>query len=109
MVIQLHPPAGALSTAYGSISLYEWGGGPISRLSVISTTPCDFSTANAATLYNASKGADPKIIFKVGGTQPIGYVLLQPGVTYYLNVKNTGCAAGSSCNMGGDFTTAPGT
>jgi hypothetical protein len=109
MVIQLHPPAGALSSANGSIALYEWGGGPISRLSVISTTPCDFSTANAATLYNASKGADPRFFFKVGGTQTAGIVLLQPGVTYYLNVKNSGCPTGSVCNMGADFTTAPGT
>ena len=109
MVIQLHPPAGALSTAYGSVALYEWGGGPITRLAVISTTPCDFSTANAATLYNVQKGNDPKFILKVGGTQPIGYVLLQPGVTYYLNVKNSGCPTGSQCNMNVDFAPSPGT
>ena len=109
MVVQLHPPAGVLSSANGNIALYEWGGGPIARLSVISTTPCDFSTANAATLFNASKGSDPRFWLQVGGTQTPGIVLLQPGVTYYLNVKNSGCPTGTKCEMGMDFAKPAGT
>jgi hypothetical protein len=109
MVIQLHPPAGRTSSANGTVTLVEWGGGPIPRLSVISTTPCDFSTANVATLYNASKGADPKFFLQVGGKQTVGVVLLQPGQTYYLNVKNSGCPTGSQCNMNVDFAPSPGT
>jgi hypothetical protein len=109
MVIQLHPPAGALSSANGSITLYEWGGGPISRLSVISTTPCDFSKTSASILFNVSTGSSLGYSLQVGGSQAPWIFLMQPGVTYYLNVKNTGCPTGSQCNMFLDFTKPAGT
>jgi hypothetical protein len=106
----LHPPAGVFSSGNGSVSLAEYGGGPISRLSTISTSPCDFSLANATTLYNTSKGTSLSYSLQEGGTQVPWTMLLQPGVTtYYLNIKNTGCPTGSSCNMFMDFTKPLGT
>jgi len=111
----LNPPAGASSYAPGSIGMAEYGGGPITRLGVISTQPCDFSLANYTTTYNVSSSASLSFSLQVDGAQQPWIFLLVPGATYYLNVKNTTsagkqtCPTGSQCNMFIDFYKAPGT
>jgi hypothetical protein len=108
LVVQLHPPGG-WSSGYGSVSLAEYGGTAVSRASTISTSPCDFSKTSASILFNVSTGSSLGYSLQVGGSQAPWIFLMQPGVTYYLNVKNTGCPTGSQCNMFLDFTKPAGT
>jgi hypothetical protein len=119
LVVRITPPAGSGSYASGWISMAEWGGGPITRYSQISTTPCDFGLASNPgswnTLYNVSTGVSLSYSLQVGGSQQPWIMLLLPGVPYYLNVKNTTytgaqtCPSGSQCNMFLDFYKPPGT
>jgi hypothetical protein len=90
----------------------EWGGGPIPRFATLSTTPCDFSKSNW--LVDAWTGSSFMVGLKVGGAQVPYTALVQPGVTYHLNIRNTdrygnpSCGE-SQCNMFLDFAKPPGT
>lgn len=113
LVIKLNPPGGVASVGAGSISLSEWGGGPYTRYAVISTTPCDFSVIPST--YNYKIATNVFYSLQVGGNQPAGVFVFQPGVTYYLNIKNANqygtqtCPTGTTCNLSIDFTKPAGT
>jgi hypothetical protein len=93
----------------------EWGGGPVTRFSTISTSPCDFSQATWFSAYNVSTGTSLSYSLQVGGGQQAWIFMMLPGQTYYLNVKNTTytgtqtCTSGSNCEMFLDFYKPPGT
>ena len=86
---------------------------PYTRYAVISTTPCDFSV-NPAT-YNYKIATNVFYSMSVGGSQVPGVFLMQPGVPYYLNLKNRNqydqqsCPVGSTCNLSIDFGKPAGT
>src|SRR5207248_2445836 len=114
MVVRISPPGGSGSYSSGTVSMAEYGGGPITRFSTISTTPCDWSQAGWFSAYNVSTGTSLSYSLQVGGSQQAWITLLMPGTTYYLNVKNTTytgtqtCPSGSQCNMFLDFYKPPG-
>ena len=63
----------------------------------LSASPCDFSSSLAQGAFIAA-GGTAYFPFKLGGGDGY-YPGLQPGQTYYLNVKNLTCSPGSNCNM----------
>ena len=114
LVVRLSPPGGVASYDSGSISLSEWSGdGPFTRYAVISTTPCDFSIIPST--YNYKIATNVFYSMSVGGSQVSGVYLMQPGVPYYLNIKNRNqydqqsCPVGSTCNLSVDFGKPAGT
>jgi len=115
LVVRLTPPAGVGSFSAGTISMAEYGGGPLTRFSTISTTPCDFGQGSWFSAYNVSTGTSLSYSLQVGGSQSAWVFMMIPGTSYYLNVKNTTytgtqtCTAGSQCNMFLDFYRPPGT
>ena len=115
LVVRFTPPAGSASSGDGSISMAEYVDPRTTRFSTISTSPCDFSQTNWFTTWNVSTGSTLNYSLQVGGSQQSSIMLLQPGVTYYLNVRNTDsngthtCASGTTCNMFLDFYKPPGT
>ena len=109
MVIRLNPPASGASSIDGYISAGEYGGGSVQRLAVISTSPCDFDTSGATTVWNAQGGTSVNFGLQLGGAQKTYSFLMQPGTPYYVNVKNTTCSGGAQCNMSIDYHKPPGT
>jgi hypothetical protein len=80
-------------------SMAEWGGGPVQRDACISQAPGDFSGMRTG----VSARTSVNVVATIGG-QPQPYQAhLQPGQTYYLNVKNLSCQA-DTCDMFIDFT-----
>jgi hypothetical protein len=80
-------------------SMAEWGGGPVQREACISQSPGDFN----GTKTGVSARTSVNVVATIGG-QPQPYQAhLQPGQTYYLNVKNLSCQA-DTCDMFIDFT-----
>jgi len=114
LVVRFTPPAGA-SFGSGALSGAEYSGPTTTRTGKISTSPCDFSTATQFTLYNAFSASTFNLPIQVGGTQLAWTMLMAPGTTYYLNIKNTDkkgiatCAAGKYCDMFVDFLKPQGT
>jgi hypothetical protein len=80
----------------GAIQAAENATTAISRTASLSTTPCSFDTALSATgslfasITGSSlvKGNTVTVSFQVGGSSA-WYPVLQPGKTYYYNIKNT--------------------
>lgn len=80
----------------GAIQAAEFGTTAVSRTASLSTTPCSFDTALSATgslfasITGSSlvKGNTVTVSFQVGGSSA-WYPVLQPGKTYYYNIKNT--------------------
>jgi hypothetical protein len=113
LVIVIDVPAGVASTASGSITIGEWGGGPFVRFATLSQTACDFNKSNWFVDTWTGSSINPTI--KVGGAPQAYVALLQPGQRYYLNVRNTDrfgvnyCLGESHCNMFIDFLKPPGT
>src|SRR5439155_24436669 len=89
MVVRMTPPGGSGSYSSGTVSMAEYGGGPITRFSTISTTACDWPQAGWFSAYNVSTGTSLSYSLHVGGSQQAWITLLMPGITYYLNVRNT--------------------
>jgi hypothetical protein len=112
VVVRFTPPAGTMSFTPGSITMAEWGGGPVPRYATLSTTPCDFGKTSWFT--DLWTGPTLSIGLKVGGGPTPYTAVVQPGITYYLNVRNTdrwgnqSCSE-SQCNMFLDFAKPPGT
>jgi hypothetical protein len=81
----------------GYISGGEYLGAPANRVAVLSATPCDFTIG----LGTGSKKTSQTFMIRyyVGAGSSSFYPKLAPNTTYYLNVKTTDCAAGTSCNM----------
>ena len=113
LVVKLNPPSGVTSYGGGTIGLAEWGGGPFTRYAVISTTPCDFSIIPST--YNYKIATNVFYSLQVGGSQQAGKFMMQPGVPYYLNIKNRNqydqqsCPVGATCNLSIDFGKPAGT
>lgn len=113
MVIRFTVPSGVVSTSGGMISMAEWGGGPVQRYAALSQTPCDFNK----TLWNeelfTGVTLSPSVFVGIPRIE-YGGMFLQPGQTYYFNVRNTdrygnlSCDAGV-CNMYIDFLKPAGT
>ncbi len=83
-------PFGATATRPGTVDVVEYGGGPTGRQVTISRAACDFRptdpTGANGPIYNASAlGVSAGITL---GTAGRGTVALQPGETYYVNVRN---------------------
>jgi len=92
-------PAGAKpsQTSLGRLVAAEYQGQGTPRWSKLSTAPCDFSSSESATLFNSGGGYTVTYSFQVGGSQQPYVVLLQPGATYYLNIRNSDEAGNPTC------------
>jgi len=112
LVVRFTVPAGKTSTASGYLALAEWGGGPSFHVAAISASPCDFTQGAPNPWYiDGNKVAGTNTLqpeFMVGGTWP-GFPVLNPGTTYYLNVRNISCPTGSNCDLFIDFKLPDGT
>ncbi len=89
-VTRVSVPAGATATRNGSVTVVEYAGGPTGRQVTISRYACDFRPADptgiAGPLYSASgMGINARVALGSAGS---GTVALQPGETYYVNVRN---------------------
>ena len=93
LAIRFAVPADYHSTQPARISAAEYGGGPVMRKSCISLTPFDFDQPNAI--------EQPIVQFwmQVGGASG-SRVVLQPGQTYYCNVRNIGMPPDAEAEMG---------
>jgi hypothetical protein len=90
----------------------EWGGGPVPRYATLSTTPCDWNKQSWFT--DLWTGSTISVGLKVGGSAVPYTALVQPGVTHYLNIRNTDrygnpSCSDAQCNMFLDFGKPPGT
>lgn len=90
MVVEVKPPTTGF-TGTKTSSWSEFGSGPTARYAALSLTPCDFTKDVLKNGYGQkaiSIGNGVSFVYKQGATQ--GFTLgLQPGTTYYWNVKNT--------------------
>lgn len=112
MVIRFTVPAGVQSTSPGMIGMAEYGGGQVGRFATLSQTACDFG--KTAWFVDVWQGNSLTIGMQVGGAPSSYAALVQPGQTYYLNVRNTNrwgtkTCTESSCNMYIEFTKPAGT
>ena len=78
-----------------TLSVFEWGGGPVSRKAWIARTPCDTSAGWPA--YAADTG--PVFNYTIGGADSSA-VNMKAGETWYLIVVNQKPFGGSSCSGG---------
>jgi hypothetical protein len=85
----------------GFVNAIEYAGLTAFRTGVLSTTPCDFNyeaDSSHAQFTNASVGVSATVYFS---SSIYGGVVLQPGKTYYFNIKNdqfgTSTCGGSDC------------
>ena len=111
--VRIVVPSTATSTNTRTSSWVEYGTAPIVREAVLSTVACDFSTANALRngMGQPAKSPPDTVGFKFAYTLgPVGTFSfhLDPGKTYYLNVRNqfsdgTLSCPISSCAMRGGF------
>jgi hypothetical protein len=99
LVIRFTVPA-AHMTGGAYFRMAEWGGGPVKRRATLSQTPCDFSKTSALVDMWESATISPSML--IGGTPAPFKAHLTAGQTYYLNLRNLTCAAGS-CDMFLDF------
>jgi hypothetical protein len=112
LVIKIVAPTGTISAAPGSLAGAEYGGGPVQRFATLSTSPCDFS--GSSWFVNKWTGPTISVGLKVGGG-PAPYTgLVQPGVPFFLNIRNTNqygqpSCSGSQCNMFFHFARPAGT
>jgi hypothetical protein len=90
----------------------EWASGPSTRISVMSSAPCDFTGGNLAQYSGGfNNGTSVSIPFAVGtGTNWGYYPKLALNTTYYFNIKNAdnpACASSGDCNMAIDLKNRP--
>ncbi len=113
----LQGPSNVTSTGAGRIQGIENGGGGTYRRATltVSDKPCDFSGSPGVAPYNvAPAGSSFTFWITVGGSQQGSNVLLQPGGTYYLNIRNQDSfgnptCVGGSCEMFISFSKPSGT
>lgn len=95
LVIRIAPPSTvppSSTNPNGGIPTYslgEFSGGPITRVTTISATPCDWSKQSA--YYANSSGSAPRMSFYVGDPGAAAsayYPWVNPGGTIYLNFKD---------------------
>lgn len=116
LVIRFTPPVGSASTGPGSIQSAEYIDPPTQRFGVLSSTACDFTSGDyGGPLYNKQTQSTISFGLQVGGTQSPYIVRLNPGTTYYLNIKNrqadgtTPSCGTATCNMIINWQKPPGT
>ena len=84
----------------GRLSAAEFAGEPTTREATISKFPCDFRATDpsgASGPFARASGISVTNFFTAGTAKP-GYPLLQPGGTYYYNLRNYNPATGTiSC------------
>jgi len=89
------------------IAVAEFVDGPSTRVAVLSTVPCDFTTGIAGYPGSFSNGSTVTISFAVGTGANFGYYpKLSTNTTYYMNVKNdanSSCFFTGSCNVAVDL------
>lgn len=99
-VARITVPANATATRNGAVDVVEYGGGPTGRQMTISRAACDFRPVDPngvnGPLFNMNSGmsASGAIRLANGGS---GGVALQPGATYYVNVRNVWPDGSISC------------
>jgi hypothetical protein len=99
VVVRFTVPAGTAPTGSGmsgNIGMAEWGGGQFQRFAKLSQTPCDFAVGSW--LSDTFTGISISFPIYVT-TQAPAYAgaTLQPGATYYLNVRNKDQYGNSTC------------
>jgi hypothetical protein len=100
-VVKLSVPPGPPGTRAGRIGVVEFGGPPAAREVTISRIPCDFravdpSGANGPILRDEGIGPTDGIVL---GPSSGGNLGLNPGETYYYNVRNWQAETGTiSCD-----------
>jgi hypothetical protein len=101
VVVRFTTPNGT-SGSYAKVSGLESNANyPEYRTVSLSTSPCSFTTP--AGKYSTSVGLSFYLTYGVG-TSSLTYTNLQPGTTYYVNIKNekngvSTCPSGVSCDM----------
>ena len=89
-VVQFNVSPAALRGTFGRATVAEFNGSATSRDATISTIPCDFRATDptgANGPLSRSTGTTTNNAFVIGSPMP-GIPALQPGQTYYLNVRN---------------------
>ncbi len=114
IVARLTVPADAVTgPALGSVVVAEYQGPPTARVLTLSPLPCDFRGLESGRPTDPT-GATAPLAWGLGGTASASFVVgagsggapsLQPGGTYYVNVRNysvdlhaNSCAEGTSCD-----------
>ena len=114
LVGRIRVPQNAVGTAAGVISVVEYIDPQASRVMSVSTSSCDFrgftpgvgGTVDPAGATNPmawSFGINPNVFFSL--PNGVNRVKLEPGRTYYVNIRNhdfnsgTGSCQGASCNV----------
>ena len=89
-VVQLNVSPAAVRGTFGRATVAEFDGPSTPRDTTISTIPCDFRATDptgASGPISRSTGTTTNNSFAIGSPMP-GTPALQPGQTYYLNVRN---------------------
>lgn len=90
-----------IGSRLGRLSTAEFAGEPTVREATISRTPCDFRATDPTGVngpFSRGSGISVTSRFTADPAQP-GYPVLQPGATYYYNVRNWQPATGTiSCS-----------
>lgn len=79
-----------IGTRVGRVSAAEFSGEPTTREATISRTPCDFRAVDSTGVngpVSRTSGISVTNFFSADPSRP-GYPVLQPGATYYYNVRN---------------------
>ncbi|MEP7207236.1 MAG: hypothetical protein ABI920_09885 [Casimicrobiaceae bacterium] len=99
-VTRITVPANATATRNGSVTAVEYGGGPTGRQMTISRAACDFRPADPSgvngPLANISQGNSASASLGLANSGTSG-LPLQPGQTYYINVRNAWPDGSISC------------
>jgi hypothetical protein len=102
----LSVPSGAVfnSGSQGQLRSAEYVDPPTDRMATLSLSPCDFGQGGSGVTLATAYGTRPNIVFTVTGTA-FGAPQLQPGRTYYFNLRNwsqdlqANTCSGNTCNM----------
>ncbi len=99
---------GANDSSVGKSYLPGYGGtnSPVTAFSyrtvAVSTCPNDFTSSNAVIV--ASENYDFSIQFTTERTRAgTGIAYVQPGRTYYINIRNDNCPSGQICSLDGQY------
>jgi len=82
------------SLSYSNIAVFEYGGPTTYRRVWVSKTRCDLSATYPYALGNTA----PNLYFSIG--TDAGYMVFQPGETWYIHIKNEKPGGSTSCPTG---------
>ena len=102
-VARFTTPATSAPNVYAQIKSGQWVDAAREVTASLSTTPCDFPYPNpVGRLATTTVGVvSPSVTYAVGGSS-VYYAILQPGTTYYFNIKhqvNGVQTCSGSCNI----------